>query len=370
MVRIPKADFPYCFTCFFVDCFLTICASCITITMVPFLESETFDLAGKNAGTIERAVKDAFEKPFPLAETIRLTFVTGAGKLARQKYDEHAAKAVTGPLQALGYEDDAGGGPGTFKLQHDTGKNLKTVVVYPKVEGSSGGAAASGMQNLSLGESLIPEGTPEHKIAFASTAVFERMVTTMCPSWSQKKGCMNAIEDLNATIKGLDEKLMTGTPLSDAEQDFYDCVSAKSLSDKGSKVKDLMHSQVEKGDLTASEKAFLLQQVTERIETINTELAEAEKAKKTKRAENLQKNLEKATTRKEMLSKVTPKRPAGLKNDSQIKELRKELAPLLKLEASAKGRLLTLKESQSIARKEQIEAEIAELEVSLRTTST
>ena len=118
---------------------------------------ETFDLAGKSAATIERAVKDAFETPFPLTETIRLTFVVGAGKLARQKYDEAAHKAVTGPLKELGYDDDAGGGPGTYKLQHDTGKNLKTVVVYPKVAGSASPSAEMG--NLSLGgsASLIPE---------------------------------------------------------------------------------------------------------------------------------------------------------------------------------------------------------------------
>lgn len=324
-------------------------------------------MAGKNAATIERAVKDAFEHPFALDETIRLTFVTGAGKLGRQKYDDNAAKAVTGPLKDLGYEDDAGGGPGTYKLQHDTGKNLKTVVVYPKVQGGDGAdGAADGMGKLSVGgggESLVAEGTPEHKIAFASVNVFEKMVTSMCPSWSQKKGCMKAIEDLNATIQRLDEKLMTGTPLSDPEQDFYDSVSSKSLADKASKVRDLMHGQVEKGELTLSEKAFLLEQVSDRIDNLQKDLVEAEKANKAKRVEALATNLAKANDRKEMLSKITPKRPHALKNDGEIAKLRKELAPLLQLEASAKGRLLSIKETQSLARKEQIESEIAELEV-------
>jgi len=329
-------------------------------------DNETFDLAGKSAATIERAIKDAFEKPFPLAETIRLTFVTGAGKLARQKYDEQAAKAVTGPLKDLDYEDDAGGGAGTYKLQHDTGKNLKTVVVYPKVEGSSGDVAGADMHSLSLGESLVPEGTPEHKIAFASDDVFAKMMSSMCPSWSQKKGCMSAIENLNTTIQGLDQKLMTGTPLSDSEQDFYDSVSAKSLANKMSKVKDLMHSHVENGQLTASEKAFLLQQVSDRIEHLQGEIEEAEEAKKAKRVENLTKNLEKAQERKDMLSKITPKRPAPLKNERQIADLRKELAPLLQMEAAAKGRLLSPKEATALARKEQIEADIAELEESSR----
>jgi hypothetical protein len=326
-------------------------------------DSDTFDLAGKNAATIERAVKDAFEKPFALSDTIRITFVTGAGKLARQKYDDMAAKAVTGPLKDLGYEDDAGGGAGTYKLQHDTGKNLKTVVVYPKVEPSTVEGATARMENMSVAASLIPEGTPEHKIAFASISTFDRMIGSMCPSWSQKKGCMAAIEQLNSTIQGLDQKLMTGTPLSESEQEFYDSVSAQSLSEKAAKVKDLMHTQVEKSELTSSEKAFLLKQVSERLDNLQTDLTEAEG---TKRVETIKKNLEKANKRKEMLEKITARPPHPLKNNDKIAKLRIELAPLLKLEAETKGRLLSLKESQSMARKEHIEAEIIELEDSSR----
>ena len=177
---------------------------------------------------------------------------------------------------------------------------------------------------------------------------------------------MKVMEDLNATIQGLDEKLMTGTPLSDPEQVFYDSVSAKSLSDKAARLKELMHSQVEAGTITASEKTFLLEQVTERIENVEKELTEAEKAKKPKRVENLQKNLAKANERKEMLSNISPTRPHALKNQAQIAKLRKDLVPLLKIESSAKGRLLSLKETQDMAKKEQMEAEIAELELSSR----
>jgi len=40
-------------------------------------------------------MKDAFATPLPTPEMIRLTFITGAGKLGRQKYDENAARCVT-----------------------------------------------------------------------------------------------------------------------------------------------------------------------------------------------------------------------------------------------------------------------------------
>jgi hypothetical protein len=328
-------------------------------------DNETFDLAGKNYATIERAVTDAFRQPFDLAATIRLTFVTGAGKLGRQKYDEAAARGVTGPLRDLGYEDDAGGGAGTFKQQHDTGKNLKTVVVYPKVAGVS----AADMEGLNLGggqASLIPEGTPEHKIAFASGNTFDRMITSMCPSWWQKKGCLTVLEDLNATVQRLDGKLMTGTPLEEAEQEFYDEVSVKALAEKTAKVKDLMQKQVEKGELTSDEKKFLLQQVSDRIEKLRADLAQAEAAKKTKRVEVLQTNVVKAQERKDMLGNLTTKRPHPLKQQGDIAKLRIELSPLLQLEASAKGRLMSIKETLAMARKEQIEADIVELEENSR----
>ena len=75
------------------------------------LESETFDLGGQTAATIERTISDAFGNgnsgayEFPQiarGSMIRLTFVTGAGKLGRAKYDDGAAKAVTSTLRSLG----------------------------------------------------------------------------------------------------------------------------------------------------------------------------------------------------------------------------------------------------------------------------
>lgn len=53
-------------------------------------ESETFDLAGHSPASIENIVTSAFSTPFSLPEMIRITFVVGAGKLSRQKYDDKA----------------------------------------------------------------------------------------------------------------------------------------------------------------------------------------------------------------------------------------------------------------------------------------
>ena len=90
--------------------FLVFYFYCVCVLLCS-LESETFDLGGQTAATIERTISDAFGNgssgayEFPLIASgsmIRLTFVTGAGKLGRAKYDDGAAKAVTSTLRALG----------------------------------------------------------------------------------------------------------------------------------------------------------------------------------------------------------------------------------------------------------------------------
>lgn len=336
----------------------------------PPTESETFDLAGQTPATIEKAIHDAFSEPFPLSEMVRITFITGAGKLARQKYDDGAAKAVTSTLRELGYEEDRGASAvlecaGSFKLQHDTGKNLKTVVVFPKVSGGDVASAEGGVAGMSLQEkvSFLAPNSPEHKIAYSSLTVFERNVKITCPSWSQKKGCMSAIEDIKQQLAALDQKLLTGTPLSDGEQEFYDSVSASSLDEKIACVKELMHKHVDEGSITSSEKKFLLGQVSDRLEQLSADISKAESEGKPKRVENLKAAKTKVQERKANLEKIDPKPPHGLKNAAEIAKLRNELAPLLEVEEAAKGRLLTLKESQAVARKEEILEEINQLEV-------
>mmetsp|Transcript_3915 Transcript_3915/g.5137 ORF Transcript_3915/g.5137 Transcript_3915/m.5137 type:complete len:433 (+) Transcript_3915:99-1397(+) len=329
-------------------------------------EIETFDLAGKNASTIKQAVLDAFKDPFPLQETVRLTFVTGAGKLGRQKYDEGAARAITGNLREMGYEEDHGGGAGTFKLQHDTGKNLKTVVVYPTIVGEVGTAGIEGDTNaMSLNDNtvpLLPEGSPEHKIALTSMNVFDRMITSMCPSWSQKKGCAAAIDEIKELCKKLDEKLLSGQPLSDSEQSFYDDVSMSSLEEKETLIREMMHKQVDNGQITADERRQLLSQVSDRLENLEKDKAEAGKLQKPKRVENLSAAIGKAAERQEKMENTAVRAPHPLKKQAEINKLRTELTPLLEMEAAAKGRLLSLKESQAMGRKEEIEEEIEELE--------
>ena len=337
------------------------------------VESETFDLAGHSAANIENTVNSAFLDPFSLADMIRITFIVGAGKLSRQKYDDKAMQHVTSALKKLGYVEDRGAScvnecGGSFKTQHDTGKNLFTVVVFPKLEerGNSGEEDQMGHDGVSEQYPIaIPlvEDTAEHKVLLASEATFEKMAPSVCPSWTEKKCCSEVLKAALDTVTKMDSKLMTGTPLLDDEQEFYDAVGGSTaVQTKIEFLKKQMQKQVESGPMTSTELGKLLEQVTDKIKLLDDEIQTATQQSKEKKVANLNLQKEKALTRRKMLEDKSPQPPHPLKHDNQIMKLKKQLQPLLQLEQSAKGRLLTMKETKDLATKDELLIEIAELE--------
>jgi hypothetical protein len=332
-------------------------------------ESETFDLGGQSVTTITNTIHDAFSEPFTLKDMIRITFVTGAGKLGRQKYDPDAAKAVTTTLRELGFEEDRAAScvadcAGSFKSQHDTGKNLKTVVVFPKVQQQATQPEDLDIGGLSMSESMLKEGSPEAMIALSSNQIFERMVASKCPSWTQKKCLLTAIESLKSTLGDLDQKLLSGTSLSDSEQSFYDAVSLDALEAKEAFVRKETQAQVERGNLTRAELETILQQVKGRLDKLQQQIKESED--KPKKVEQLRASKLKVEEREAMLSKIQPKVPHKLRHDAEIQKLLTEMAPLLKIEEETKGRLMSVKEAQMVGRKNEILEQIAQLEESSR----
>ena len=282
-------------------------------------ESETFDLAGQSVESITNTIEAAFSEP--LSHLIRLTFVVGAGKNNRQKYHAGAGKAVTCTLLELGYTQDRGAScvlecAGSFKTQHDTGKNLFTVVVIPRV------ATKEDTPNEKQVEPLIPKDSPGYMIAISSIPVFRNMATSKCPSWSQKRACLECVAALQELLDELDDKLMNGTPLTDSEQEYYDTVVL--LQEKESILKQQAQELVEQGQITALEKDELLQQNAQRIAS----LAKQEKS------------TTKAMQRKEYLSNIEPIEPRPLKHFREIAKLHKELVPLLVARTGNQGSIV------------------------------
>ena len=308
---------------------------------------------------------------------IRITFVVGAGKLARQKYDAKCGLHVTKALESLDFVEDKGAScmddcAGCYKTQHDTGKNLFTVVVFPRLvnqedtpqDNGEGGGRSSNEYPIPL---PLVEGTPVHTILLASDDTFKKMIPSMSPTWSEKKMCSEVLKLAVETLQAMDSKLMAGTPLSEVENAFYDETSGVSgIQSKSECIKKMMHSQVEEGKLMQHELDRLVHQVQEKIETFDSDIDAAVKKNQEKKVAKLNALKEKAVARKQMLESHTAQAPPKLKHDAQIMKLSKELQPLLKLEATAKGRLLSMKETKALAAKDEMMEEISELEEASR----
>lgn len=344
-------------------------------------DNDVFDLAGHDASNIIQTIKDAFSTPFALPNMIRITFIVGAGKLSRQKYDDKAMLTLTQTLKMLDYVEDRGAScvnecGGCYKTQHDTGKNLFTVVVFPRLagqqnddDGGAGGGATAAAVSSSEYSIPIPlvEGTAVHTILLATEDSFQKMSPSICPSWSEKKMCSEVLNLAVETVQAMDAKLISGLPLTDHENSFYDAVGGvESIRMKIEFLKKLIVEHVESGALTQSELNRLLQQVDEKISSLNIDIDTAMQNSQEKKASKLMTQKENAESRKRMLESHKAKAPHALKHEAQIMKLRKQLQPLLKLEKETKGKLLSIKETKELAVKDELLAEISKLEESSR----
>lgn len=103
------------------------------------LASEQIDLGGYTEARATDLVKNAFGKPLDApTKMISIKFVVGGGKLVRAKYNDDLTKWMIAALREVGYSEDRSAAEtfdsqGFFKQQHDTGQNLKYLVIYPKV---------------------------------------------------------------------------------------------------------------------------------------------------------------------------------------------------------------------------------------------
>ncbi len=313
-------------------------------------ESETFDLGGLSASTIESLIGDTFNQSFP--KMIRITLVVGAGKQGRQKYDAQALKIVSTTLQSLGFIEDRGAScipecAGLFKLQHDTGKNLKTVVVFPNLQKETEQASANSL-GFADEDSILPSGSLESKIAVATLSVFANMVPSKCPTWSQKKALLQLLDDTVLTkLQECDQLLMTGQILSPSQQSFYD--SCRELTDKREYLQQQLQAHVDRGDLTKLELDHLKHLNDQRIEELRKEGQSTIKAQE----------------RHDKLQAITPVDPPKLKFHAELGKLWKQLASFQHLDETS-NRLLSVHDTQSLGKKMELMEQINKLEQACR----
>eukprot|EP00804_Cyclotella_cryptica_P016792 CCRYP_001794-RA/>CCRYP_001794-RA protein AED:0.09 eAED:0.09 QI:0/0/0/1/1/1/2/0/608 len=308
--------------------------------------SSTFDLCHLSSSTITAIVSTAFSKPLPITDMIRLTFIVGGGKATRGKYDEGALTAVVGALRGCGYREERGGGcvlecAGSYKVQHDTGKNLRTVVVFPLIRGGEEDVdEEEEEEEVADEEGLIPAGSVGYKIAVCPMASFISLLSLHCPTYLQKKQCLRTLSGLIELQSAIEHKMMNGQRLDASEKSFYD--SSIELSDKMEHVQKEATKHIEEGNLTYEERKILIEMNEKRIQSLMNEENSASVADQ----------LKKALARKELLNRNTGEATLPpLRLESQINTLRKKLIPLKALEEESHQRFLSYIRDQGFIRK-------------------
>jgi len=321
-------------------------------------ESDDFDLAGYSAEACDALAQNAFAKPLPLKEMVRLSFTVGGGKKVRQKYNDGLPALLSDALKKIGFNEDRGASlsndcAGLFKYQHNTDTDLKVVHVFPRIDP----AAAAAAEPSAGGDAMAPE----QLIAFSELATFQKMVAAKTPSLARRKRVLEVLKVAKSALASLEEKMAALQPLSDAEQLQYDSLDADGLDAKQAWLTQQMEAMVSGGQLTKNEQKSVLAQLASKLEALDEKLALAESAGKAKQADKLREARDELLKRTDAVRDLKPivRKP---KFEAEIKAARKKLADLDKLEGSKK--VLPLDEVQKLAARpkllEDLKAMVAE----------
>lgn len=331
------------------------------------ISSEQYDLGGYTEPRAKDLIITAFGKPLTApTEMIKCTFVVGGGKLVRAKYNDDLTKWTVAALREIGYTEDRSAAEtfdsqGTYKQQHDTGQNLKYLIVYPNV------TCANQKSNDSNNDNNTPKidmKSPEYIVRVCEVATLKEIVSQNVISYRQKKKLLKILQNALEEFKEIESKLISGSQLNPTEQSIYDSNSS-SDNEKITWLQSEIKDMVDTSKLTTSEKEELLLSLESNLKSLNDEITEAQKEKKDKKVEKLIIKKDSIITRKEFVSKITTIQHR-LKFGDEIQKLRIKLFSLVALEEKGRSMSLTLADLTLLSDKSDIEKNISELEANSR----
>lgn len=219
---------------------------------------------------VDYVFKDALEFPGPIKQIPKATLVVGAGKLERAKFAEDLPKWIMTALQKLGYQEDRGASAllacqGTFKFQHDVGKNEKYVQVFPLIKQVEAVAAKQDGEDGQDGQEGRKQD-PESMCLEATVKTFEEMSQRRMRSWMSKKRCSQMLKQKHEMMELAQEKLVNRVALSEEEQYLFD--SAVQLEDKLAVLRGEMLQLVDEGKVNKLEREEALAQLKQRMKEV------------------------------------------------------------------------------------------------------
>lgn len=329
------------------------------------LSSEQFDLGGYTEVRVKDLVVGAFSAPLDApTEMVRFMFVVGGGKLIRSRYAEELPKWMATALREIGYSEDRSAActfecQGTFKQQHDTGQNLKTIIVFPKVTCAEA-TSLHPSSNKAATDECINTDSPAYIVMACELETLKDIVASKLQSWRQRKRLLKVLSDGSDYFKSLEEKLIRGEPLTPREQALYDANTGHD-NEKIQWLQSDIKRMVDEGQLTASEKEELSQSLAGNITTVTEELQKAKEENKPKRIEKIEEKLASINARKKFVDGLTTI-THRLKHAEEIVKVRLKILPLITLEDKGRSMSLTLADLKSIEEKSDFEATVLELE--------
>jgi len=330
--------------------------------------SDEFDLGGYDQARCQDLAKDALSEPLPLSEMVKLSFVVGGGKLVRQKYSDDLPKIFMGALSSVGYQDDSTAAlevasAGKFKFQHDTGKNLKFVHVFPRISpAAQQDAAGEGEEEE---EEEERPASHEDIMLRCSDKDFARLLGDNVVTYQQKKTLLEILKSRIATLEAIEAKMTRLEQLSAEEQALFDDVGADEVKEKAKIVSGELKRMVDEGELTSSEKSAFQEELEAKLAGINNELSKAEAEGKAKKVAALtqQREMVKATQASAKES-GTANLPA-LKHGKELQKLHVKLKELNRIEKVSKGHY-SMDELKKLGERPEIEEAISVLQARSR----
>ena len=226
------------------------------------VESDTYDLAGYNEIRCCELIEKAFMKPLESCnEMIKFTFIIGGGKLVRSRYDESMSKWIVSSLKSIDFVEDRSAAcdynsQGTFKQQHDTGQNLKTIIIFPRVACANKKDDVNDNGNEDQGNDDAEMNHQEKAIMDADFSTFCEIIDSRTKSWMQRKRALKVLQEGISKFEEIEAKMFRGEKLSQSEQSVYDNSSGCD-AEKVSWLQGEIKTMVDKGQLTLSEKQQL-----------------------------------------------------------------------------------------------------------------
>mmetsp|Transcript_54953 Transcript_54953/g.128512 ORF Transcript_54953/g.128512 Transcript_54953/m.128512 type:complete len:412 (+) Transcript_54953:65-1300(+) len=330
-------------------------------------ESDEFDLAGYDQARCDEFVKAAFTDAFPLAEMPRLSFVVGGGKLVRQKYSDDLPKLFMASLSSAGFQEDntaacelASGGK--YKFQHDTGKNLKFVHVFPRVDTTQG--ADDDGEDEETAEEPQPS-TPQELLLTCSVDKLPHYLADHLETYAQRKKLLDEFKARVVLLESIESKLARLEPLSTSEQAAYDSIGVEEVRDKVKFMQGDLQKMVEEGKLTSAEKTDFLEQLGKKVELLEAEIAKAEAEGKSKKLQTLTAQMEVMLKHSAAVKASSAVGLPPLRHAARLKKLHSKLIELQHMEKTSKGHY-TVDELKRLGEKPELEEAIAVLEAGSR----